>query len=304
MFKKFSRKKKLTAVLALLATMLMLFTGCVRSGVGVIINDDDTGTVEISMGVAEKLYNAQEPPKEYLEGKNVSKLTDGDDTYICVGEHKEFKNLEELKKILLEIEYDFSWFAGDDSETNEAVDIEDYDDLWIEDDAEESDGEEEKPADEAAEDEQDLHIFKTAEIVHTSSFFSDEYKFAVTTNPQNPMLSDTEEESNELTEPSMDMDFSVEGDMDFDLSDITDDESFRLVVTVTMPGTITSETGEVNGNTVTFTVTDIGEEVVLVAESNSTNIAGIVGVAIAVIVLIVVLILVFGKKKPKNHTFD
>ena len=46
----FRKKNKLTALLALTAAVLMLCTGCMRSGVGVIIEPDDTGTVEISVG--------------------------------------------------------------------------------------------------------------------------------------------------------------------------------------------------------------------------------------------------------------
>ena len=45
----FRKKNKLTAFLALTAAILMLCTGCVRSGVGITIEPNDTGTVEISV---------------------------------------------------------------------------------------------------------------------------------------------------------------------------------------------------------------------------------------------------------------
>ncbi len=45
-------KKKFTSFIALLALTMMLFTGCVRSGIGVVIEANDTGTVEVSVGIA------------------------------------------------------------------------------------------------------------------------------------------------------------------------------------------------------------------------------------------------------------
>ena len=51
----FRKKNKLTALLALTAAVLMLCTGCMRSGVGVIIEPDDTGTVEIMAKAKETL---------------------------------------------------------------------------------------------------------------------------------------------------------------------------------------------------------------------------------------------------------
>ena len=103
----FRRKSKLTSLLALLAAMLMLCTGCMRSGVGVIIEPDDTGTVEISVGINEKYIDTikeQAGGMDPFEGKNTATLTDGDDSYICIVEHKQFTNLDELKTILLELE--------------------------------------------------------------------------------------------------------------------------------------------------------------------------------------------------------
>lgn len=98
-----SMKNKRGKLAALLAAALMVFTGCVRSGVGVTIEENDTGTVEISVGINEKYYEsmmAQEGAEDIFDGKETAKLTDGDDSYICMVEHKQFKNLDELKTIL------------------------------------------------------------------------------------------------------------------------------------------------------------------------------------------------------------
>ena len=290
----FRKKNKLTALLALTAAVLMLCTGCMRSGVGVIIEPDDTGTVEISVGINEKYIDTikeQAGGMDPFEGKNTATLTDGDDSYICIVEHKQFKNLDELKTILLELEYNFEALEGedstmDDSELDESLDFdlefednaEEEDDVWISADGEEIPVEGDETSDETA-DEENYKIFKTAEVTHESNFFGDTYHLSVTTMPH-------EMDTDELA-----------------MLGISGDNFFKLVVAVTMPGTITAEGATITENTASFTITDLDEEQVLTVESASTNVAGMIAVGIAVIVLIVILILVFGRKKPQQNCF-
>lgn len=290
----FRKKNKLTALLALTAAVLMLCTGCMRSGVGVIIEPDDTGTVEISVGINEKYIDTikeQAGGMDPFEGKNTATLTDGDDSYICIVEHKQFKNLDELKTILLELEYNFEALEGedstmDDSELDESLDFdfefednaEEEDDVWISADGEEITVDGDETSDETA-DEENYKIFKTAEVTHESNFFGDTYHLSVTTMPH-----------------EMDTD-------DLAMLGISGDNFFKLVVAVTMPGTITAEGATITENTASFTITDLDEEQVLTVESASTNVAGMIAVGIAVIVLIVILILVFGRKKPQQNRF-
>ena len=290
----FRKKNKLTALLALTAAVLMLCTGCMRSGVGVIIEPDDTGTVEISVGINEKYIDTikeQAGGMDPFEGKNTATLTDGDDSYICIVEHKQFKNLDELKTILLELEYNFEALEGDDStmddsELDESIDFdlefeddsEEDDDVWISADGEEITVDGDETSDETA-DEENYKIFKTAEVTHESSFFGDTYHLSVTTMPH-------EMDTDELA-----------------MLGISGDNFFKLVVAVTMPGTIQAEGATITENTASFTITDLDEEQVLTVESASTNVAGMIAVGIAVIVLIVILILVFGRKKPQQNCF-
>ena len=290
----FRKKNKLTALLALTAAVLMLCTGCMRSGVGIIIEPDDTGTVEISVGINEKYIDTikeQAGGMDPFEGKNTATLTDGDDSYICIVEHKQFKNLDELKTILLELEYNFEALEGedstmDDSELDESLDFdlefednaEEEDDVWISADGEEITVDGDETSDETA-DEENYKIFKTAEVTHESSFFGDTYHLSVTTMPH-----------------EMDTD-------DLAMLGISGDDFFKLVVAVTRPGTITAEGATITENTASFTITDLDEEQVLTVESASTNVAGMIAVGIAVIVLIVILILVFGRKKPQQNCF-
>ena len=290
----FRKKNKLTALLALTAAVLMLCTGCMRSGVGVIIEPDDTGTVEISVGINEKYIDTikeQAGGMDPFEGKNTATLTDGDDSYICIVEHKQFKNLDELKTILLDIEYNFEALEGDDSIMDDAeldgsldfdFEIEDdsEDDVWISADGEEIPVEGDETSDETAE-EENYKIFKVAEVTHESNFFGDTYHLSVTTMPH-----------------EMDTD-------DLAMLGISGDDFFKLVVAVTMPGTITAEGATITENTASYTITDLDEEQVLTVESSATNVAGMIAVGIAVIVLIVILILVFSRKKPQqNRVFE
>ena len=270
-----SMKNKRGKLAALLAAVLMVFTGCVRSGVGVTIEENDTGTVEISVGINEKYYEsmmAQEGAEDIFDGKETAKLTDGDDSYICVVEHKQFKNLDELKTILTELEYDFADLEGTGSVMEDAgldESFEEEDDLWIDDNTETSEAEEETTY--------NSFIFKSVDVVHNTSLIGDNYRLSLVTMPH-------EMNDDELSMLGMDT-----GDM------------FKLVVAVTMPGEVTAEGAEINGNTATFIITDLDEEHLLNVESETTDIAGIVAVGIAIIVLVIILAVVFTRRKPKNN---
>ena len=275
----FRKKNKLTAFLALTAAIVMLCTGCVRSGVGITIEPNDTGTVEISVGINE---NYLDTLKEYSEsenpfaGEDTVTVTDGDDKYICTVEKKTFKNLKELKTILMELEYNFAsledeGFSMDDDTLDFDSEDDGDDNVWVT-----SDGEV-IPLDEETDDVEDNYrIFKAAEITHTSNFIGDTYHFSVTT-----MAHETDTE--DLAMIGMDS-----GDL------------YKLAVDITMPGKMTAEGAVITENTASFTVTDLGTEHVLTAESSTTNVSGIVAVSVATVVLIAVMVLVFGRKKQQQ----
>ena len=275
----FRKKNKLTAFLALTAAILMLCTGCVRSGVGITIEPNDTGTVEISVGINE---NYLDTLKEYSEsenpfaGEDTVTVTDGDDKFICTVEKKTFKNLEELKTILLELEYNFAsledeGFSMDDDTLDFDSEDDGDDNVWVT-----SDGEVIPLDEETDEEEDNYRIFKSADITHTSNFIGDTYHFSVTT-----MAHETDTE--DLAMIGMDS-----GDL------------YKLAVDITMPGKMTAEGAVITENTASFTVTDLGTEHVLTVESSTTNVSGIVAVSVATVVLIAVLVLVFGRKKQQQ----
>ena len=275
----FRKKNKFTVFLALTAAILILCTGCVRSGVGITIEPNDTGTVEISVGINEKYLDTL---KEYSEsenpfaGEDTVTVTDGDDKYICTVEKKTFKNLEELKTILLELEYNFAsledeGFSMDDDTLDFDSEDDGDDNVWVT-----SDGEVIPLDEETDEEEDNYRIFKSADITHTSNFIGDTYHFSVTT-----MAHETDTE--DLAMIGMDS-----GDL------------YKLAVDITMPGKMTAEGAVITENTASFTVTDLGTEHVLTAESSTTNVSGIVAVSVATVVLIAVMVLVFGRKKQQQ----
>ena len=55
----------------LLLTLLSVLTGCLRSGVDITVNDDDTGQVEVSFGISRDYYQMilSEYGTEPYEGK-------------------------------------------------------------------------------------------------------------------------------------------------------------------------------------------------------------------------------------------
>ena len=229
-----SLKIKSRKLAALLAAVLMVFTGCVRSGVGVTIEENDTGTVEISVGINEKYYEsmmAQEGAEDIFDGKETASVMED------AGLDESFEEEDDL------------WITGDNIEDSET---------------------EEETTDNS-------FIFKSVDVVHNTSLIGDNYRLSLVTMPH-------EMNDDELSMLGMDT-----GDM------------FKLAVAVTMPGEVTAEGAEINGNTATFTITDLDEEHLLNVESETTDIAGIVAVGIAIIVLIVILAVVFTRRKPKNN---
>ena len=284
------KKTKLTSLLALMSAVLMICTGCMRSGVGIVIEENDTGAVEISVGINEKYIDAimaQTGGVAPFEGQTTATLTDGEDSYICIVEHKQFTSLDELKTILLELEYDFDALDGDasamdDIMPDESIDIDigfnsdEKDDVWIS-----ASGEEIYVGNDKSAEEENYKIFKSAEITHESSFLVDTYHFTVTTMPH-------EMNTNNLA-----------------MLGISGDDLFKLVVTVTMPGTITAEGAQINENTAAFTISNLNEEQVLTAESSAVNATGMIAVGIAIIVIIIILILIFSRRKaPQNRAFE
>ena len=243
------RKTKLLFTLLLL---LLTLTGCVRTGVGVIINEDCTGTVELSFGINANYYNSMtaETGEEMFAGRDTAILQDGDDEYICVVDHFTFSTLDELETILLDLKYNDEMT----DETAEAPEV-------------------------------NYSIFNAAEVEKAESFIADTYTVKLTTNFH----------TSEKTTDGMEM----------DITSLMPDNMFRLQIAITLPGSVKSESGTVDGNTATFTVTDITKEHTISAESTVVNYVSIVTFIATALILTFVTIVICRKKSPQtNNEFN
>lgn len=246
-------KRKFYMLVLLCTSVLLMLTSCVRSGVNINIKEDGSGFVEVSYGVAENYYNSmlEQSDTDIFEGKQTGLVSEDGKDYVCYVENKQFNSYDELKDILLDLEYDTTTLSSGDTE-------EETDDTW----------ESEVP--------EDYHIFKSVDAGKRSSVIDDTYYFTATVNSQ-----------------KMDMD-------DLALLNLDAGDIFRLVISVTMPGEIKADGADIEGNTATFTITDLSQETVISAEGSQVNVVQIILFAVAFVLLIaLVILLVCGKKKPK-----
>lgn len=257
----------------LVLTVLSLMTGCVRSGVGIVIDPDDSGDVELSLGVSKEYYQSliDQYGTEFNEGKETFEINDGDTTYVCMSEHKAFQNLEELKQILLDLEYtnvdtESLFSIGEEAACEEC-------------DPEESSESEEKETLVIAKDEESLdtgtHIFKSVDVTKDKGFFVTTYHMNLVTD----------------TVPTSTDELSLFG---------LDTDSFcKVLISVTLPGEVKAEGAVIQDNTASFQLTDLEEENTLAVESKSVDTVRIVAIVVAVI-LIILLVGLFSKSAKKK----
>lgn len=274
---------RILAFLLMALSVMTLFTGCVRSGVGIVVNPDDTGDVELSYGISKETYQMilDQYDADLYEGKETYEIVDGDTTYICVSEHMPFGNLDELKQILLDLEY-----TSEDTESLFSVGEEEPDR-----DCEECESEEfyEYEFDEelvVAEDydesqDTDAHIFKSVEIEKNKDFFETTYHMTLVTNAF----------------PASPDELSLYG---FDT-----DNFYKVLISVTLPGEIKAEGATVQENTASFKLTDMEEEKTLTVDSSSVDTIRVVAlvVAVVVVILLIALFTKSGKKKTNTKSF-
>ncbi len=272
---------RVLSLILLILSVLAIMTGCVRYGVGIVIHPDDSGDVELSFGVDREYYQsfAEQYGNELYEGKETFEIKDGDTVYVCVSEHKKFKNLEELKKILLDLKY-----TNDDTGSLLSDGINDMDQDCEENDTEViSESEYQITPAVAIDDESqktDSHIFKNAEIQKKDGFFNTTYRVSLVTNA----FPASSEELNMLG--------------------INTDDFFNIQVSVTLPGKVQAEGADVHNNTASFKMTDLEKENTLLAVSRSVDTVRIISLIAAVVILILLIALFAkgGKKKPDTET--
>ena len=282
---------RILAFLLMALSVMTLFTGCVRSGVGIVVNPDDTGDVELSYGISKETYQMilDQYDADLYEGEETYEIVDGDTTYICVSEHKPFGNLDELKQILLDLEYtsedteslfsageeeqyfDFEEYESEYTDICDCEECEEYmaydhsDDLVVAEDYDESQ-------------DTDAHIFKSVEIEKNKDFFETTYHMTLVTNAF----------------PASPDELSLYG---FDT-----DNFYKVLISVTLPGEIKAEGATVQENTASFKLTAMEEEKTLTVNSSSVDTIRIVALVVAVVVVILLIALLTRGNKKKTNT--
>lgn len=267
--------KKIIAVSLCLLTLVLCLTGCVYEGVDVKLNKGGTGTVSTTVGIEKEYVNEMLDGQNPFEGKETEEIEYDGKTYISYTESVDYKTYDDITKALLAMTYDTNSLK-ELSETEDSTETVTATEPQAETPAEPStDGatdaatEADTPTtddaktDDTASADSDNHIFKSVSVKNEGG----KYVFSAVLNR---------------------IGGKVQG---YSMKDI-----FKMNISVEMPGKVTAyKNGTVDGNKVTFDLSDMSEETELYAECKETSkIPAIVGIVLAVIAVVVFIIL---KKK-------
>ncbi len=102
-------KKKIAALLLSALCLTILLTGCVRTELGVTLNEDGTGSLTTTVAIKEEAYNTMlQSGSDPFEGRTTEKITYNDTPYISCSETTEQLSYEELENRLKAIRLDMS----------------------------------------------------------------------------------------------------------------------------------------------------------------------------------------------------
>ena len=263
--------KKIIAVSLCLLTLVLCLTGCVYEGVDVKLNKGGTGTVSTTVGIEKEYVNEMLDGQNPFEGKETEEIEYDGKTYISYTESIDYKTYDDITKALLAMTYDTDSLK-ELSETEDSTEAVTATEPQAETPAEpstEAATEADTPTtddaktDDTTSADSDNHIFKSVSVKNEGG----KYVFSAVLNR---------------------IGGEVQG---YSMKDI-----FKMNISVEMPGKVTAyKNGTVDGNKVTFDLSDMSEETELYAECKETSkIPAIVGIVLAVIAVVVFIIL---KKK-------
>ena len=263
--------KKVLSIMLCAVFLVLCLTGCVYEGVDVKLNQEGTGTVSMTVGFEKDFVDQMLGGQNPFEGKETSEIEYDGETYIAYTEVANYESFEDITKALLEMTYDTETLnvLGEEEaayNTELQTPTEPEAELPIEPETDEETDSHGLTADDTVDfdtEYSDNHIFKSVEVKKEGS----KYIFAAVLNAA---------------------DGQIQG---YDMSEI-----FKVSISVEMPGKVTAyKNGTVEGNKVTFDLSDLSEETEIYAESKVTSkIPAIIGIALAVIAVVVFIIL---KKK-------
>lgn len=246
--------KKILAIVLSVITFSLCLTGCVYEDLSVKLNKDETGSIAATIGLKKEFVDQMMNGQNPFDGKETKEIEYDGEKYIAYTEVTDYVSFDEIAKALSEMTYD----------------TEDYDvptENEVDGDVDTETAEETEPsvidewlADTSTEEETDNHIFKSVEIKKDGS----KYVFSAVLN-------------------------KAEGQVQgYDLSDI-----FKVSVSVEMPAKVTAyKNGTVDGNKVTFDLSDLNEETELYAECKVTSkVPAFIGLGLAVVAVVAFIVL-------------
>lgn len=255
--------KKIFSLVLAVVTLALCLTGCVHEDLGIKLNKDGTGsiaaTIALQKDVCEQL--AALGGSDPFEGEETFEVEYDGEAYIAYTETKEYASFKEMEKALAEMTYDTGALGDMSADDDDGLDDNTEDEVFT-DDVVIFD-----PVTGAESTEKtDAHIFKSVSIMKDGS----QYVFDAVLN-------------------------SLTGDLDgYDMTDI-----FKVSISVEMPAEITAyKNGTVDGNKVTFDLSDMSEETELYAECEVTSVVpAIIGIALTVGAVALAIFVVLKKRR-------
>ena len=248
--------KKILAIVLSVITFSLCLTGCVYEDLSVKLNKDETGSIAATIGLKKDFVDQMMNGQDPFDGKETKEIEYDGEKYIAYTEVSEYASFDEIAKALSEMTYD--------TEDYDVPTENDADGDVDTETAEETSVIDEWLADTSAEEKADNHIFKSVEIKKDGG----KYIFDAVLN-------------------------KVEGQVQgYDMSDI-----FKVSISVEMPAKVTAyKNGTVDGNKVTFDLSDMSAETELYAECKTASVVPVIICGILVVASLVAFIVLKKRK--------
>ena len=248
--------KKILAMLLTAVTLSLCLTGCVYEDLSVKLNKDETGSIAATIGLKKDFVDQMMNGQNPFDGKETKEIEYDGEKYIVYTEVSEYASFDEIAKALSEMTYD--------TEDYDVPTENDADGDVDTETAEETSVIDEWLADTSAEEKADNHIFKSVEIKKDGG----KYIFDAVLN-------------------------KVEGQVQgYDMSDI-----FKVSISVEMPAKVTAyKNGTVDGNKVTFDLSDMSAETELYAECKTASVVPVIICGILVVASLAAFIVLKKRK--------
>lgn len=248
--------KKILAIVLSVITFSLCLTGCVYEDLSVKLNKDETGSIAATIGLKKEFVDQMMNGQNPFDGKETKEIEYDGEKYIAYTEVSEYASFDEIAKALSEMTYD--------TEDYDVPTENDADGDVDTETAEETSVIDEWLADTSAEEKADNHIFKSVEIKKDGG----KYIFDAVLN-------------------------KVEGQVQgYDMSDI-----FKVSISVEMPAKVTAyKNGTVDGNKVTFDLSDMSAETELYAECKTASVVPVIVCGILVVASLVAFIVLKKRK--------